>query len=126
MQNATERRRTRREEAVEAAMADGLGVKDWFVMPGANQPARRHEVWTLLDWYHRTVVQPNQGLAGVLRRLWWRVTGQWEQLETPWETIHRKVAMARARREALVRQGEYVGHPEADAPADKKIEVVRG
>lgn len=85
-------------------MADGLPLREWFVMPDANTVARRHEVWTLLGWYHQKVVKPQLGFTGAFRRLWWILTGQSDRLLSPWEQVHRRVEYAKATKEQRQRE----------------------
>lgn len=93
------------------AMQEGVNIRDWFVMPEANSVARRHEVWTLLGWYHQKVVKPQLGFTGGLRRLWWQLTGQSYKLVSPWEEIHRVVELKRTRRARLA-EHEAAAHVE--------------
>jgi len=69
-----------------------LRVRDWYVSPDCEQVARRHQVWWMLGWYHRTVVAPQLGIRGAVRRLWWRLTGQRHRLMSPWEQLEARAA----------------------------------
>lgn len=91
----------------EKAKPEDDGSKDptrpshWFTIPrGADNVVRRRHAWGLLGWYHETVVKPNMGLAGFFRRCWWRITGNVDQLRSPWEKVDAAIAM-REQREAL-------------------------
>lgn len=77
-----------------------LRVAHWFSGQSASQLARRHEVWTLLGWYHQRVVEPQLGVAGALRRLWWRLSGQTWRL-SPWRDVSERIARAKAARAVL-------------------------
>lgn len=68
-----------------------LTPRDWFVLDrGADQVARRMEVWSLLGWYHHNHVRPYLGFVGMLRWLWRRLT-QPEKLLSPWELLEKKL-----------------------------------
>lgn len=75
-----------------------MPVRAWFSeADGCSSIARRSEVWGLLGWYHSTIVEPQLGFPGFLRRLWWRFTGQKTRLLSPWMQIRaRQWAMAMA------------------------------
>jgi len=67
--------------------AKPVPVAHFYKMPECNELMRRTHAWGLLAWYHRTWIVPNRGIRGVLRRMWWRVTGNREKLLSPWEQI---------------------------------------
>lgn len=83
---------------------ESLPLSAWFTMSkGADQVARRRQVWGLLGFYHHRVALPNHGLAGFLRRLYYRIFGtrirlggrtynmDLIRLRSPWEHIGLKV-----------------------------------
>lgn len=94
----------RLEQARQRADAQ-MNIREWFVLPDADSVARRHEVWSLLEWYHRTCIVPSRGVRGVIRRLWLRLRGRRWELLSPWEQIHEILEQQRrelvAAREAI-------------------------
>lgn len=92
--------------------------RDWFVRPGAELVARRADVWALLAWYHHNHVEPHLGLMGVLRRFWWRISGQKFKLLSPWELIEARKAEIKLRRQVDAQLGREL---ETGAPSDAPI-----
>lgn len=93
-------------------------IRQWFTKPDCELVARREDVWGILQWYHHTVIQPNVGLRGFLRRLWLRLTGQRWELLSPWEKLYH-VRMQKEAEEALARAAA------AEEEATSRPEVVR-
>lgn len=90
---------------VERRAQQQLRVRDWYVSPDCEQVARRHQVWGLLGWYHRTVVAPQLGIRGALRRLWWRLSGQRHRVLSPWEQLEARAAAIAERLAAELEEG---------------------
>ena len=80
-------------------------VSNWFKRPDSELVCRREDVWTLLGWYHTTVVQPQLGFRGAFRRLWWQITGRSRKLESPWQEIHKAIEVARSKQAVAKRNG---------------------
>lgn len=100
-------------------------VRDWYTLPEAEHIARRREVWGLLRWYHHTWVVPNRGVRGVLRRIWWRLTGQRRKLLSPWEQLDLAIAAQLAATQAAQATVAQVGA--TDLPPEEgngRIQVV--
>lgn len=95
--------------------------RDWFVRPGAELVVRRADAWALLGWYHMTVVKPNQGLRGFLRRLWLRLTGRRLLLLSPWEQIIARKTEIKLEREARAALGREL---EAEARGEVADAIV--
>lgn len=97
-------------------------VSNWFAGERATQVVRRHEVWGLLGWYHHKVVEPQLGLAGLLRRWWWRATGQLAKL-SPWRDLEERKERVKAHRAlmAAIARGEHrTASPAANPPPSRE------
>lgn len=77
-----------------------IQLEDWIRGPDSELVPRRHQVWGLIGWYHRTQVLPWRGVRGWLRRWWLILTGRRLQTLSPWEVLElRAIAGAMAREE---------------------------
>lgn len=73
----------------QTAKREGLqhGLSRFYVRPHADKMVPRREVFALLRWYHESIVEPNRGIAGLIRRAWWRLTRQHHKLLSPWRQL---------------------------------------
>ena len=85
-----------------------LALTDWFHAPECDQAVRRHQVWSLLAWYHHEIIVPHRGIRGALRRMGWRIQARLHPNETgrhrarvallsTWERIALRVQLAQAK-----------------------------
>ena len=104
--------------ATKGTVIRGAKPREWFFKEnGGEQVARRCEVAAFVGWYHEHHVAPHLGLAGVFRRLWWRISGQQRRLLSPWELMElhaqRQAAAAEAEAAEEVSPAERNGRPHA-------------
>jgi hypothetical protein len=86
---------------------------DWIHDAPSELVTRRHQVFGLLGWYHRTQVLPWRGVRGWLRRYWLILTGRRMQTLSPWEVLELRAAAGAMAREAQERaEAEAEAQPE--------------
>lgn len=98
-----------------------LTPRDWYGSEGHGRIATRGEVWALMGWHYHRFVEPQLGLAGFLRRLWWRLTRQRMKLLSPWQQL---AIRAQALAEAETARQAVIDATADDEPPPPAIEVV--
>lgn len=94
-----------------------IPLKDWVKGSDAEMAARRHQVFGLLGWYHRTQVLPWRGVRGWLRRYWYILTGRRLQTLSIWEQMELRALAGQLAQEAAERVAAAEQAPEHPEPA---------
>ncbi len=96
--------------------APTLKVSDWYIVPQADQIARRREVWGLLGWYHRTQVEPYLGIRGSLRKLWNRLRGKAAENLSIWDRLQLTALLMQREQERQAAEAARAAEKPAEEP----------